>query len=165
MLSSCDPDSVLRNNVESTIGGNVAAVEWDPKWNTGVHLVDTQHRELVELLNRLMSMIDSKVADVEAKRALTMLADYVEFHFDAEEVLMEKTGYPDLPNHRQLHLEMRARVRSYLRHYWTQPQSIPEDVKHFLVSWLSEHLSVVDQEMAAYVRSVKTKAAPDGAAF
>lgn len=131
----------------------MASIEWNPDWTTGVELIDRQHHELVELLNRLLSMVDARAEEPEAKRALSLLADYVEFHFDAEEALMEQTAYPDLLSHRLLHQDMRNRVRGYLRHYWTQPHLIPEDVRQFLISWLSDHLSGVDQAMARHVRS------------
>ncbi len=67
-------------------------ISWNESYNTGIELIDQQHRRLIEMLN--LHLVEG-LLDHPLQKASAMLADfqnYAEFHFRTEENLAEKSG-------------------------------------------------------------------------
>ena len=133
--------------------------QWDPAWETGNAAIDRQHKALLQQLERLMVALSEGREALEVERALLLLGDYIDYHFSAEEALMEEAGYPDLPDHRANHDEMRLQVQALVEAYHHSAQSIPVVVMEFLLGWLKGHFTNEDGRMAAYLRQ-HTQRAP-----
>ena len=83
---------------------------FDDSLITGNKMIDTQHKELIDRINKLLILCENeKPAKREAVETLDYLADYTEFHFGEEEKLQEEIGYPGIAEQdvykRQLLLE------------------------------------------------------------
>ena len=77
---------------------------FDDSLITGNKMIDTQHKELIERINKLLILCENeKPAKREAIETLDYLADYTEFHFGEEEKLQEEIGYPALAEHKKKH--------------------------------------------------------------
>ena len=60
---------------------------WNENFNTGITLIDEQHKMLVQLLNQLASHVAFQ-ADIPTLSAIfDQLADYAVYHFQAEEMI------------------------------------------------------------------------------
>jgi hemerythrin-like metal-binding protein len=81
----------------------IEAFIWDNKFNTGVDVVDEQHRKLVELINRLGSINAHLTSTAELSEILTELANYTVYHFGTEEDLMKKYSVDAI--HQEVHLK------------------------------------------------------------
>ena len=78
---------------------------------TGIPDIDAHHRTLLELGNRVMDTSIVKTGDKKVfDEALQFLADYVIYHFAAEEYVMSEYGYPHDGNHRQWHERFKGEV-------------------------------------------------------
>ena len=72
--------------------------EWTDDFSVGDQELDTQHRYLFAIGNRLQD------AGVEGAQKIAMeLFQYCREHFEAEEAQMQKVGYPDLDLHHEFH--------------------------------------------------------------
>jgi len=91
----------------------MAIVFWDSSLETGVDVIDIQHRQLFEMINRLHEKNEDPDADRVAFLAtLDRMEQYARFHFSEEEALMQQAGYPALEEHRGKHEEFRQRIET-----------------------------------------------------
>jgi len=63
---------------------------WNENFETGVPAIDAQHRQLVELLNRLASQVAAGASADELDKILDELTDYAVYHFETEEALSQQ---------------------------------------------------------------------------
>jgi hemerythrin-like metal-binding protein len=81
----------------------IEAFIWDNKFNTGVDVVDEQHRKLVDIINRLGSINAHLASTGELTEILTELANYTVYHFGTEEELMRKYAVDAI--HQDVHIK------------------------------------------------------------
>jgi hemerythrin-like metal-binding protein len=125
--------------------------EWDDQYSVGIRLIDEQHRELIRKTGVLY---ENSQRGQESKdgvlRALRATAEYARYHFTTEELLLEKLGYPGLPNHQGLHGE-------FIRKIWTQIHNLeagsplfPRAFVRYLRDWAWTHVAFIDRKYALY---------------
>jgi hemerythrin len=86
---------------------------WNESLGFGLRVIDRDHRQLIDLLNRVHSVaVDGPGHEVIAT-AIDDLADHVAHHFRYEEMLMRLSGYPAYEAHRQLHQYLTDRVAKF----------------------------------------------------
>lgn len=122
---------------------------------TGNEKIDTQHKELIERINKLLILCENeKPAQREAIDTLDYLADYTDFHFGEEEKLQEAVGYPGLAEHKKKHEELRQTVKEL--HDMLEEQEGPtaafvEKVNEKVTEWLYLHIRSFDRSVAEYI--------------
>ena len=62
-----------------------AVLQWDDRFNTGVSLMDKQHRRLVELINKLFHCMQNGGNKETTNQVVDELVNYTVTHFRAEE--------------------------------------------------------------------------------
>lgn len=132
-------------------------IEFNKSLITGNELIDTQHRELIERVNKLTGECAAGREKNSAVQTLDFLMDYVDFHFSAEEGLQAENGYPLLEAHKKQHAHFAAAVDS-LREMLEEEEG-PSDafvaaVKKNVVDWLLNHIQIWDKQVAEYIRSL-----------
>ena len=70
-------------------------IPWDEKFNVGITEIDRQHKCLLDIINSLNEVQDSR----EIASIFKKIGDYVTFHFDYEEQLMVKYKYNGTRGH------------------------------------------------------------------
>ena len=127
---------------------------WDDSLATGDSLVDEQHRELVDLFDRLAAVESASDSPEIVQDALERLADYVVSHFAAEEALMERVGYPPslVLAHVEEHRNLTARTRDLILRYRTGEVDSVLTISDFLKTWLRSHIEHVDRRLVEYAR-------------
>ncbi|MDR3685103.1 MAG: hemerythrin domain-containing protein, partial [Geothrix sp.] len=63
-------------------------VLWNSRFETGVTLVDAQHKSLFDAVNRLAASLGSESMGDGVKESLDFLAKYTQEHFKTEELFM-----------------------------------------------------------------------------
>ena len=70
----------------------MALLQWVPELDTGIAEIDTQHKRIVDYINKLHELRQThhreRLAEVIAE-----MVDYTISHFAFEEALMESAGY------------------------------------------------------------------------
>ena len=125
---------------------------WKEAYRIGNDVIDAQHEELFHRIEKLLVIASS--ADLEenrkqCERMLDYLADYTDFHFNAEEALQNRENYVDYERHKKIHQEFRNTITVYCAR-------IREDfsaamLKRFLgmlLTWLTVHVQGCDQKIA-----------------
>jgi two-component system, NtrC family, sensor kinase len=130
---------------------------WSPMYETGIELVDSQHQQLVAILNRLGEVLMSgRVDAASVDEAFLRLASYVREHFADEERLMSEAGIDPayVEDHRLQHRQFMAQVAAMWQRRAEEGHS-PEALYDFLSAWLTYHILDVDQDMARQIRCVR----------
>ncbi len=126
-------------------------VQWNSSLNTGIDIIDTQHRRIVDYINRLHDANERGDRD-EIDQVFEELIDYAVSHFMYEENLQEKAGYGFVVAHQRAHQAFTRKVEEYKERYDAGDHRVTEQVSFMLRAWLLNH---IQQEDAAYVLTVK----------
>jgi hemerythrin len=126
-------------------------VEWTPALETGIDVIDAQHKRIVDYINQL---VDHDQQDWEELALLVeSLVDYTYSHFAFEEALMEQAEYEFLSVHQRTHQAFRERVEQ-MHERFINGDNISLDISYLLRSWLIDHIMKDDQ---SYVPAVKAQ--------
>lgn len=126
------------------------AIEWTSDLNTGIDVIDDQHRRIVDYINQLENAIAQKNSR-SVGLVLDALADYCRAHFGFEESLQEKAGYALAKPHKVVHETFTKRLGKY-REKHNAGEDVAKQLHDMLVTWLMHHIKRDDM---AYVSVVK----------
>lgn len=132
---------------------NFKKIAWGPEFNLGNRKFDDEHQSLFKIYNELVEIIQQGKTRHEIAQVLTELADHSLNHFHAEELYMEKLGYPKMDEHKKLHKEFIYQVSMFNSNLLSDHSPKPEEIAHFLHSWLFEHIQQHDTEYEVYQRN------------
>ncbi|MDR2166368.1 MAG: bacteriohemerythrin [Clostridiales bacterium] len=119
---------------------------------TGIPIVDAQHRELVAAVNDLINL-GEKAKDPEIMReTLDFLAKYCVMHFNVEEDMMNQCVYPACYLHENQHRLFVDKFVEYKERFETEGYSdeLVMGLNHFLVNWIINHIKVSDVAFGTY---------------
>jgi hemerythrin len=132
---------------------------WDKHFETGLAEVDKQHRHLVDVINRfgdLLSQLEGvSFSDIEA--VFNELAEYAQYHFKEEEVMMAQEGLDAryVAHHVQLHVNFLQELSRMREGVSPQNPDAAKPLLKFLTYWLAFHILGTDQSMARQVRAIQ----------
>ncbi len=138
---------------------------WNERFETGIAAVDQQHRHLVELINRVGSLvIDGSGDDGSVAEILGELGSYARYHFAEEERLMTERGIAarHVEQHQFQHLQFIEQVGQMWATRGTLGKAV-EVLSDFLSSWLSFHILQEDQAMAKQIGLIASGMSPEDA--
>jgi len=138
---------------------NTEIVIWEDKYVTGIELIDTQHKKLVELTNQLYlaCLAGDEVTSTVFKDAMSRMVEYVRFHFTAELKLLDAINYPDYHNHKKMHDDLVREILDAARDYSEGKKFVPNNFVRTLKDWIFGHIAVYDKIYAAYVADERRK--------
>lgn len=124
-------------------------LHWDEAYSVGHAQLDSEHRVLLGLINRLHELEGGeRVAMVEA---LANLVHYAEDHFRHEESVMAAAAYPGREAHRRLHLRFRQQLNAFLDHAGGEPERVQDELRTFLAAWWRHHVLEEDTRYRPYL--------------
>lgn len=124
---------------------------WNRNFETGIPLVDEQHKKLVELLNRLAIAIAYDTGDLAMNQVFDELAEYAKYHFDAEEAIWKPAFFADewFTGHQGSHESFIAKVAEFRQKIASSADGdLHHQVLRFLIHWLAYHILDNDMRMA-----------------
>ncbi len=127
----------------------------DKQFETGVLWQDTQHQQLIELMEKL-----SNTREPDPKMftyTTAFLAMYVNHHFNLEEQYMKVYGYPDQEFHVKEHQKFTGMIKQFRKEY---PQFSVEGanfLEETISQWVKEHILENDQKLGKFVRKEEKK--------
>ncbi len=129
----------------------MAHIEWTRDLDTGIQVIDNQHKRIVEYINKLD---DTRTThDLEQiSNILNELVDYTLSHFTFEESLMEEAGYPFIRGHKRVHQLFVKRVGNYVQRF-KMGDDITDELLNTLKAWLINHIRSDDNDYAELVRA------------
>lgn len=111
-------------------------------------IIDSQHKELIECVNKLYDAIDEGKGSEEAIKALQFLSQYTIFHFGGEENLWKRNGYPDYEEHKAAHDKFVETVRALYEDLVKNGanDAFADKVEKEVTDWLINHIMGMDMK-------------------
>ena len=129
---------------------NVLYIVWQQANNTGIPIIDEQHRGVVSTINSLYYFLGHGDASVAFEPTMDVLNHYTSLHFMTEEALMRASGFAGVAEHIAHHNDFMNRVRSMARYRASEDQVT--ELLEFLKDWWLNHINQNDRE---YIQSVR----------
>jgi len=127
----------------------MAYLHWSNELDTGIEIIDKQHRRIIDLINELQGAHESgdpKVID----HVLGELVDYTLSQFSFEEELQEKANYPFYKAHKRVHEIFTKRVAEFQQRA-NGGENVAPELLAMLKIWLVNHIKGDDKD---YVEAV-----------
>ncbi|MBF0454864.1 MAG: hemerythrin family protein [Magnetococcales bacterium] len=135
-------------------------IRWNQQWSVGVDSLDDDHKKLIGIINQIIGLYASKSEERHLRSAISKLMKYTGTHLKNEEQFLESIGYPQIQQHKEVHLRLMydvlaAKAKLLNSHY---DGTSTEELKRFLVDkWLVEHIQQGDQDYARFLRENSLK--------
>ncbi len=123
-------------------------ITWGPRLETGIAIIDSQHKRLVGIINDLHAALEAGNSHEIMGAIFEELVAYTETHFGVEEKLMANHEYEDLEEHRKEHHIFTEQIKMDRDHFEIGSRLIDNKLMVYLRDWLMNHIALSDQ---AYV--------------
>jgi hemerythrin len=125
---------------------------WSPSYSVGNRTLDAQHQKLLQICKRVSdSRCDGTKDGIgEFHSILNDLAFYASKHFQTEEDVLRRAGYPALEEQKKEHDQYSERLVDFLCDA-IDGKVDRESLEDFLGKWWVNHILVSDMQYSAYV--------------
>ncbi len=130
----------------------MALITWGPKLEIGIGIIDSQHRRLVDLINKLDEATEKGRGSDVVGETLEGLIDYTHTHFRTEQELLKEHNYEDYDLHCREHRIFTDQIEIYRDRLDAGSLRISSNVMAYMRGWLLTHIGSSDR---AYIRTLK----------
>jgi diguanylate cyclase (GGDEF)-like protein/hemerythrin-like metal-binding protein len=123
-------------------------VEWNEGLSLGVKALDDDHKNLLNIINKLSLAISNDEAQNFIESIFEDLHNYAIDHFHREEELLKKCNCKKLDEHIKQHREFSSKIpelKANLSH--SKDSSTAQEVSFFLTDWLFNH--IIEEDIPA----------------
>jgi hemerythrin len=120
--------------------------DWMEEYGLGIDNIDTQHRQLFDIANRLWDEL--RPGDLE--EVLMDIYRHTRQHFRDEEQFMKDMGYPELEGHRRQHDALLAQFNELSAKVVKDPAQLSA-LQTFLADWIADHTLNQDQRLHRFI--------------
>ena len=128
-------------------------ISWNSLLSTGNPELDVDHGMLVRLFNRLADAMNDHKGKAFCCNGLNKIIQITKVHFDLEQELMARHGYPYVEKHTTEHamlmrqlVNWKAKFEAGTARNFSGMIQIPEE-------WLTRHIVTSDRELAEFISS------------
>lgn len=121
-------------------------IVWTDELNTGVLEIDNQHRQIIDMLNRLLREPDTITGSETVADILHDMTRYAQEHFTTEEKILAESGYPDLIGHKEQHFSYRKKTVDLCKDTMLGFHAVPKELLQYLRNWWFNHIMIEDMK-------------------
>ena len=125
---------------------------WSEKYQVGITFADVQHKQLVDIINRLHQAVVDGKGRMVIGRTLDELIRYTQAHFAAEEKVLQSCGYPDFVALHSEHERLAYAVLEFYQKLMGNEVGMNTYSLGFLKDWLGEEILDVDMKFAPFLK-------------
>ena len=123
-------------------------MKWDATMSVNIPELDSQHQMLITLINNAYEAIQQH-DEYLLPNLIDQMRKYAMIHFEFEENLLEKHGYPDLASHKVLHEKFNDQVTEFQHDLFEKTNF--SQIFLFLSRWLTNHIMKEDKKYIKYM--------------
>jgi len=120
-------------------------LDWQPDWNSGNIQIDNQHRDLIQIAQKLLHLYLTNASPQMMQNQLELMFQHVIIHFETEEKILEDVGYPELASHARVHEKLVAKLNRLYQDYQMGEVKTSAFFSFAIDDVLVEHLAKVDK--------------------
>ncbi len=115
-------------------------MEWDDKYCVGVSIIDKDHKEFIDPINKAIILKENNENPEGVKEVLREITHYILTHFKTEETYMIEFNYPEYQHHKEEHRDFTMKIIAYLDSVINGNFQIGNVLLEDLKSWLVNHI-------------------------
>jgi hemerythrin len=128
-------------------GKPMALLQWKDKFSVGIEAVDHEHRELIELINRLHDEMSSHTGKAAIEAFFGDLFKAISAHFALEERFMHERKYDELVQHKCDHERLLDEIRDIMDDFAEHDEVATDELAMRLESWFGRHFETHDARL------------------
>ncbi|MFY9152399.1 MAG: bacteriohemerythrin [Prolixibacteraceae bacterium] len=122
--------------------------KWEEKFSVGIQSLDQQHRQLFELINKLLEAMKQGQAPAITLHIILELEKYAMIHFQKEEFFFQRFNYSGAAEHIHEHQLFTKKIKLLKEDLKSGKIVISFELLNFLKNWIGHHIQDVDQKYA-----------------
>ncbi|NDV26147.1 bacteriohemerythrin [Desulfovibrio sp. JC010] len=126
-------------------------LEWDDSYSVGVELIDSEHKQLIGMINKAYDSIKNMEEEKVLVELVKDMNAYAAAHFGTEEKLMKEHGYPASEGHLKMHDEFAIKAKTLHNFVRSENEIEPVKVFKFLADWLRDHILKTDKDFGKFL--------------
>lgn len=141
----------------------VETVEWTADLESGIDVLDAQHRRYFDLLNDFLlkasGSSSTSANNHDLAKTFNFLREYAVEHFSTEHEVMEESEYPDFEFHEKQHLYFLNHVQELYQRLKTSGYSpeLEREVKYYTIEWFVMHIRSTDMKLVKFLKEKSAK--------
>jgi len=125
----------------------MAPLEWKDAYSVGVPAVDHEHRELIDLVNKLDAALASDLPKDEVSAIFGDLFRAISSHFALEEKFMREHGYDQAREHKTDHERLLDDLRDIMDDHREDEASSASQLLTRVDEWFVNHFKTHDARL------------------
>lgn len=119
---------------------------WKDEYSVNVVEIDNQHKNLFEIINNLIEILNSTPKKEEVADIINKIVEYKIAHFGTEEKYFNLFNYEGSAKHIDSHKKFNEKLQEVQASYKEDTIGFAFALVNFLEDWLINHLMYMDQE-------------------
>jgi hemerythrin-like metal-binding protein len=131
----------------------MALIEWQPQFAIGIPAIDHEHREMIELINRLHASLADDAPKADIDDFLGEVHSDISAHFALEEKTMRDMAYGEYDAHKADHERLLDDIRDIMDAFDADAYfDYSESLSQHLKRWFTEHFRTMDSRLHHHFR-------------
>jgi hemerythrin-like metal-binding protein len=122
-------------------------LEWKSNYSVGIEAVDFEHKELIEIINKLYDQLIARGEPLVASAFFGDLICAISAHFALEERFMRERGYDQFPQHKADHERLLDDILGIMDDFEGDETANRADLASRLDAWFSRHFETHDARL------------------
>lgn len=124
----------------------MALLQWKDQYSVGIDAVDHEHKQLIELINRLHDELTTSGEKLSVSAFFGDLHKGIAAHFALEERFMRERRYDQMSQHKADHERLLDEIRDIMDEF-EQHEVASADLSARLDAWFSRHFETHDARL------------------
>ncbi len=133
-------------------------IHWKETFTIDGSVIDDDHRFLIMQINPIDRRLRERLPISFLLKRIEELWIFATLHFEREERLQKRSGYPDLPAHHKEHEDLLVRLDEFVRGLRAQPEDAvvdePDALRAFCFGWILGHIIHSDQKLKPFLSAL-----------
>jgi hemerythrin-like metal-binding protein len=122
-------------------------IQWKEEFETGLASLDYEHRQLVDLLNRLYETLVAEGSEDAVEAFLGEVYARISAHFALEERIMRERRYDQYREHKDDHERLLDEIRDIMDAYDTTAGASTQEFANRIETWFVRHFKTNDARL------------------
>ena len=146
-------------NLNKSVNERTDLVKWSEKFSVNVEQFDNEHKNLLNIINKLNKATLEGEGINSVNEILDELIDYTAFHFKNEEELFQKYKYPNYKEHKKTHDSIIEKVLEMKDKFNENPddENVIYEIMELLKKWIINHILGTDKKYSDFFKNKKIK--------
>jgi hemerythrin len=123
-----------------------------------VREIEQQHQQLVRLFKKLNDAVENRVSRKEIYQIIDEVIAYTRLHFEAEELLMVQSGYPEIEAHKEKHRQLVSEALHLKKKLdYVGDEMFTDWFNHWPFARVLAHIQYADKQIKDYIVQLTKK--------